>query len=116
MPSARILFQEQFTANRKLDWGNPNLENIRKDFERFGFTLDVPAADPVNNPPRLTQLAKLNHSRNVVAHHGHVPAGGIPGLPTIHDWRSSCEGIATSLDGTMYNQLFGLLKKRPWEP
>jgi hypothetical protein len=82
-PTIKILFQEQFTANRKLDRGNPNLDNIRKDFERFGFALNLSAADPVNNPPRITRLGRFNHLRNVAAHHGHVPAGGIPDLPTI---------------------------------
>jgi hypothetical protein len=115
-PSIRILFQEQFTANRKLDRGNPNLENIRKDFERFGFILDLRAVDPVNNPPRITHLGALNELRNVAAHHSHVPAGGIPGLSTVQGWRNSCDGLATSLDGVMYNELFRLLNKRPWKP
>jgi hypothetical protein len=113
-PAIKILFQEQFTANRKLDQGNPNLENIRKDFQRFGFTLDLPAVDAVGNPPRITHLGKLNKFRNIAAHHGHVPTGGIPDLPTIQSWRNSCEGLATSLDDVMYNELLGLLKKRPW--
>jgi len=58
----------------------------------------------------------LNKLRNVAAHHGHVPPGGIPDLPTIQSWRISCEGVATSLDGVMYNQLRTVLKKRPWKP
>src|SRR5271166_868705 len=37
----RILIQAQFTAHRTLDHGNPNLQNLRKDFERFGFTLNL---------------------------------------------------------------------------
>lgn len=115
-PSIRLLFQEQFTANRKLDQGNPNLDHIRKDFDRFGFKLDLPDADPANNPTRINHLGQLNQWRNIAAHHGHVPAGGIPNLPTIQTWRISCEGLATSLDGVMYNQLLGLLKKRPWKP
>ncbi len=97
-PSIKVLFQEQFTANRKLDQGNPNLENIRKDFERFGFTLDLPGTDP-SNPARITHLGKLNKLRNVAAHHGHVPAGGIPDLPTIRSWRISCEGLERFLVG-----------------
>jgi hypothetical protein len=112
----KVLFQEQFTANRKLDQGNPNLVNIRKDFERFGFTLDLPTADPANNPLRITHLGKLNKLRNVAAHHGLVPTGGIPDLPTIQSWRNSCEGLATSLDAVMYNQLLACLGTRPWRP
>ncbi|MHC5541053.1 HEPN domain-containing protein [Singulisphaera rosea] len=115
-PSIRSLFQEQFTANRKLDQGDPNLGNIRKDFERFGFTLDLPRADPGNNPRRITHLSSLNQLRNVAAHHGNVPSGGIPDLATIQAWRNSCEGLATSLDGVMYNELLGCFNKRPWKP
>ena len=58
-----MLVQAQFTAHRKLDHGNPNLHNLRQDFERFDFVLDL-AADPVN-PARLMDLGMLNRWRNV---------------------------------------------------
>ena len=112
----KVLFQEQFTAHRRLDQGNPNLESIRKDFERFGFTLDLPAADPANNPSRITHLGLLNRLRNVAAHDGRVPPGGIPRLVTIQGWRDSCDGLARSLDVVMYNKLHSLLGKPPWKP
>jgi hypothetical protein len=114
-PSIRVLFQQQFTAGRKLDMGNPNLENIRKDFQRFGFVLDLGAADPANGP-RITHLGELNKIRNVAAHHGRVPPGGIPDLPTIQSWRISCGGLATSIDSVMYNQVSSVLKRAPWKP
>src|SRR4051812_14118813 len=41
------LIQDHFYAHRALDRGNPTVENLRKDFLRFGFTLDL-AADPAN--------------------------------------------------------------------
>src|SRR5260370_5160621 len=44
----QVLLQEQFTAHLKLDHGNPNLQNLRADFERFCFTLDLAAADPAH--------------------------------------------------------------------
>src|SRR2546421_1162120 len=47
-PSLKLLIQTQFTAGLKLDHGNPNLNNLREDFERFEFTLDLGAADPAN--------------------------------------------------------------------
>src|SRR5216110_325380 len=53
--SLEVLFQAQFSAYRKLDHGNPNLENLREDFKRFGFILDLAAADPAN-PGRLDHL------------------------------------------------------------
>src|SRR5215471_19634198 len=46
------LIQPQFLAHMKLGHGNPNLQNLRDDFERFGFVLDLAAADPCN-PARL---------------------------------------------------------------
>src|SRR5438128_7828457 len=42
----QVLIQAQFIAHRALDRGNPNLQNLRVDFERFGFTLDLASADP----------------------------------------------------------------------
>jgi hypothetical protein len=112
--SLQVLIQAQFSANRKLNHGNPNIENLRKDFERFGFTLDLGAADPAN-PPRLTHLGQLNKWRNVAAHHGMIPANVAPlSLPLLRAWRGSCDGLAASLDDIMYNELRTLLKRAPW--
>src|SRR5260370_39159555 len=47
-PVLEVLFLAQFSAHRKLDHGNPNVENIRADFERFRFNLNLDAADPAN--------------------------------------------------------------------
>src|SRR5438445_3752439 len=57
-PTLRALVQAQFTAHRRLDHGNPNLQNLKEDFERFGFTLNLAAADPANQA-RLIQLGLL---------------------------------------------------------
>src|SRR5262249_40600464 len=70
----RGLMLAQFTAHRKLDHGNPNIQNLREDFERFGFALDLPSVDPANGP-RLTHLGELNRWRNVAAHRGTLPLG-----------------------------------------
>jgi hypothetical protein len=112
--SLQTLVQPQFTAHLRLDHGNPNLQNLRTDFERFGFTLELAVADPAN-PARLHDLAALNWWRNVAAHHGAVPAGTPPlQLPALQTWRHSCDGLATSLDGIMYNQLRKILRRTPW--
>ncbi|SRR5579875_1836515 len=112
-PSLRILIREQFTANRQLDRGNPSLQNIRRDFERFGFTLDL-AVDPAN-VRRLADLSALNEWRNVAAHQGtKVPAGVPLDLPSLRSWRASCDGLATSLDTILYNQLRKILRRAPW--
>jgi hypothetical protein len=103
--SLRVLIKAQFTAGRKLDHGNPNLKNLREDFERFSFVLDLGGADPAN-PLRLTHLDELNRWRNVAAHHGTIPVGVPPlSLPLLQTWRNSCDGLATSLDAVLYNEL-----------
>jgi hypothetical protein len=115
-PSLRALLQRQLTANRALDHGNPNVKNIRDDFERFDFHLDLAAADPAN-PARITHLGELNRWRNIAAHHGTAPTGLAPlTLPAIQAWQSACNGLAVSLDLIMYNQLRRTLRRAPWVP
>jgi hypothetical protein len=112
-PSLRLLIQNQFTANRQLDRGNPSLRNLKEDFNRFGFTLDL-TVDPAN-PPRLADLSALNEWRNVAAHQGTtVPARTPLDLPSLRAWRASCDGLATSLDAILYNQLRKILRRAPW--
>jgi hypothetical protein len=113
-PTLQSLIQAQFAIQRTLDHGNPNLHNLKKDFDRFGFRLDLPA-DPAN-ASRLQHLAAMNEWRNIAAHHGVVPAGGLPPLATLRNWWGSCDGLATSLDQIMYNQLRRLLRRQPWPP
>jgi hypothetical protein len=115
-PRLQLLIQDQFRAHRRLDHGNPNLQNIKGDYQRFGFTLDLAAADPANGA-RLNDLAALNQWRNVAAHHGTIPPGTPPlTLPFLGVWRVSCNGLAASLDGVMYNELRRILRRAPWVP
>ena len=119
----QILIQQSFIYPRTaLDHGNPNLENIKADFNRFGFILDLPAADPAN-ARRLADLSDLMRWRNAAAHHGDPPTRGNPprAIPLtrsgIVGWKGSCTGLAASLDGIMYNRLRGLARnRRPWVP
>ncbi|MBI3821360.1 MAG: hypothetical protein HY289_01625 [Planctomycetes bacterium] len=113
-PGLKMVVQTQFAAHRKLDRGNPTLENLRDDFRRFGFRLDVAAVDPAN-VARSVHLSTLNAWRNIAAHQGMpTSAAGSLSLPLLRAWRDSCDGLATSLDGIMYNQLRSLLKRAPW--
>jgi hypothetical protein len=109
----RLLIQEEFTTHRKLDRGNPTHDNLKEDFKRLGFTLDL-AADPAN-VPRLTHLSALNKWRNVAAHQGTTAPTGIPlALPSLQAWRTSCDALATSLDGLVYDQLRKIPRRAPW--
>jgi hypothetical protein len=115
-PSLRLLIQAQFSAGRRLDQGNPNVTNLREDFERFGYDLDLGAADP-GNAARLTHLGELNKWRNIAAHQGTPTAAiGPLTLPRLQGWRNSCDGLATSLDRIQYNQLRKILRRQPWVP
>ncbi len=113
-PALEALFQAQFSAHRKLDRGNPNLDNLKADFKRFGLRLNLAAADPAN-AGRLADLFRLNEWRNVAAHQGTptVAAGPLT-LLLVQTWRISCDGLAISLDDILYNALRRILRRRPW--
>jgi hypothetical protein len=111
----QAIIQEQFATHMTLDHGNPNLHNIAKDFDRFGFELR-PAlnADPTN-AIRLQRLAQLNAWRNVAAHQGTtLPPGGPLTLAQVRDWLTACDELAAKLDGIMYDQLRRILRRNPW--
>jgi hypothetical protein len=109
----RLIIREQFSAHRKLDSGNPTHDHLKEDFNRFGFRLDL-AIDPANTP-RLAHLSALNKWRNVAAHQGtKIPASISLDLPSLRLWRTSCDGLATSLDAILYNQLRRILRRTPW--
>lgn len=114
-PPLQVMIQTQFMAGLALDRGNPNRDNIRKDFDRFGIPLDLTTADPANLG-RLRDLERLNRWRNIAAHHTVVPPGGPPSQVELRGWRDSIDGLATSLDGIMYNRLLVALGIAPWAP
>jgi hypothetical protein len=113
----RTTIQAQFSAGLALNTGNPTFENVRKDIERFGFQLDLDAADP-GSPQRVTHLAHLNFWRNHVAHQKATPPpGGVPAVLALADiqaWRASCDGLATTLDDIMQVELTRILGATPW--
>lgn len=106
--------QAQFSAELKLNSGNPTVETIRKDYERFAFLLDF-AADPANGP-RVTDLGHLNKWRNAAAHRKASAPAGVPPLTlaAVQSWRASCDGLAGWLDGIMYAELLRILGAAPW--
>jgi hypothetical protein len=113
-PALQPPMQAHFLAEMKLNSNNPTVETLRKDFERFAFVLDF-AADPAN-VPRVTHLGQLNKWRNAVAHQRAAAPAGVPPLTLtgVQSWRASCDGLATWLDGVMYNQIQRILGAAPW--
>lgn len=109
--------QAQFSARLVLEKGNPSHENIKRDFNRYGFLLDLAVADAAN-AQRVTDLGHLNQWRNKAAHQGDKAlGGGVPPvltLPVVRDWRASCDGLANSLDGIMYAELLRIMGVAPW--
>jgi hypothetical protein len=109
--------QAQFSAKLELEKGNPKYDNIKRDFNRFGFLLNMPAAHPAG-PQRVTDLGHLNDWRNKAAHQGTQPlGGGVPAtltLPIVQTWRASCDGLAISLDGIMRAELLRIMGAAPW--
>ena len=111
-PSLEILFQAQFSARRELDRGNPNFGNIVKDFNRFGFAMNAALDATPGIAAHKRDLHDLNEWRNAAAHQNVIlPPGGPLALPMIQAWSASCNGLATSLDAIMYNQLRGRLRR-----
>jgi hypothetical protein len=109
--------QAQFFTQLALEKGTPSYENIRRDFDRFGFLLDLQAAHPTN-PQRVTDLGHLNEWRNKAAHQGtKALGGGVPAVLTlavVRNWRSSCDGLAASLDSIMHGELLRIMGVTPW--
>jgi hypothetical protein len=109
--------QAQFSAQLALEKGNPSYDNLKRDFNRLGFLLDLPAAHAAG-PRRITDLGHLNAWRNRAAHQGTRPLGaGVPPaltLPIVQGWRASCDGLAASLDGIMRVELLHILGVAPW--
>ena len=113
--SLQLLIQAHFSAHCALDHGNPNAENLAKDFDRFGFNLKVELAAGLANTLRLQHLAALNKWRNVAAHRSTTLPAGIPlTLAAVQTWRVACDELAAALDGIVYNQLRRLLRRPPW--
>ena len=57
----------------------------------------------------------MNAWRNIAAHQGTPSAAAGPlAFPLVQDWRNSCDGLATSLDGILYNELRKILRRAPW--
>jgi hypothetical protein len=109
------LVQFQFLDHLGLDHGNPNLHNIARDFDRFGFPVRTELnADPAN-AVRLQNLAALNAWRNVAAHQGTaLPSGGPLTLAGLRVWAAACDELAVVVDTIMYNRLRRILRRRPW--
>ncbi len=109
--------QAQCSAQTALEKGNPTHDNVTRDFNRFGFRLNLQGAQP-SGWQQVTDLGHLNDWRNKAAHQGRQPLGGgvptILTLPIVRVWKTSCDGLATSLDGIMRAELLRMMGVAPW--
>jgi hypothetical protein len=100
-----------------LEKGNPSYDNIKRDFNRFGFLLNLQSAHSAG-PRWVADLGHLNDWRNKAAHQSTQPlGGGVPlvlTLPIVRSWQTSCEGLAASLDDMMHGELLKILGTAPW--
>ena len=112
------------SAGLELNRVNPKWKSIRADFDRFGFdvgqALTAAAAAPggvtkATHQLRLQHIAALNEWRNYAAHAlTNPPIGGPLALATVTAWKNSCDGLATQLDGALYDQVLSLTGSPPW--
>jgi len=100
-----------------MEKANPSYENLKRDFNRFGFQLNLLTASP-DGPRSVTDLGHLNDWRNRAAHQANHPfVGGVPQrltLTILNEWQKTCERLASVLDGIMYNELTAILTAPPW--
>lgn len=116
-PGLHATAQAQFAAHLAPEKGNPSHDNVKRDFNHFGFQLDLQAANAMG-PQRVTDLGHLNDWRNKAAHQGTQPlGGGVPAaltLAIVQGWRASCDGLAVSLDDNMGAELLRIMGVAPW--
>ena len=96
-----------------MESGNPNYANLKRDFNRFGFSLDLHVA----SAPQVTDLGHLIVWRNKAAHQGARPLpSGVPvalTVPVIQGWKASCDRLAAALDAIMQTELLRVTGAAP---
>lgn len=109
----RLIVQNQFTTGLRLDKMNPTLDTLEEDFGRFGLVNLRTAIGTL--PPADTHkghLKALIDCRNKCAH-------GEPIIPTLlltnlRNWRTSCDWLASRLNGIVYDHLRRAFRAAPW--
>jgi hypothetical protein len=115
----RNLLREQFIWERRMDRGNPTVDNIRSDFNRFGLQFwDEIRAEHAGNQRREAILRELNEWRNAIARQDFTRPG-LSGRTTLHlhevkSWRRAVHRLAQAFDKVMGARLEALLGAPPW--
>ena len=113
--SLRLVVQDQFVAQLKLDRGNPTLANIFDDFGRLGFDAKVALHAALGADAGWHhRLHNLNEWRNAVAHDLKAPKTPPLNVTSIRLWQDTCDRIARALDSIVYHGLQRLLRRTPW--
>jgi hypothetical protein len=101
------------------DKGNPTVDNIRLDFNRFAFQFwDEVQAEHASNERREAILRELNDWRNAIAHQDFTRPGlggrTILHLHEVKSWRRAINRLAQAFDKVMSARLQVLLGAPPW--
>ena len=117
-PVLAVLLKAELLRDRKLDKGNPNLGNIKQDFNRLGVDIAAELRTIHRlNGVRLRYLEDLNGWRNAIAHQDFArPLSPVPPLhlSRVRQWRRSISYVATSLDDIMASYIFRAFGYHPW--
>lgn len=114
------IIRRRLTDGRDLDRGNAHPGALGSDFGRLGLTL-WPALDAADRRTaiRNRRLDALNAARNAIAHANDARLSAVStegyalNLATIERWRSSLDGLATTMDAVAARHLGHLFSMDP---
>jgi hypothetical protein len=98
---------------RSLNKGNPNRDNLQRDFSRLGFNFD-----PIFASGRNERLSIMNKWRNAISHQDFNPLelGGRTKLrlAEIRDFRRLCNRLAGMMDKSACRHIKSITGQKPW--
>lgn len=112
-----LILRTQLVDNRQLDRGNAQPSSLGSDFGRFDLPLwDELRAHDARSERRSAQLMLLSRWRNAIAHQEFSKTGGKRSLnlASVRRFRSSCNGLANSMDAVLRAHLNRLTGANPW--
>jgi hypothetical protein len=112
--SIQTILREAWVSDRKLDKGNPNADNLQRDFSRLGFNF----SSSILTIQLSKRLVSLNDWRNAIAHLDfNKPA--LKGKTTlrvaqVRSFRSLCNRLAEKMDKSTCQHIQSITGQKPW--